>query len=653
MILLIGRKAFAANYLLTHASCGQTAMTTSKYDTSANSSVYHIRRYYCGSCGRPVKVENESHTFSSYTSAGASGHYKNKCWACGYKKSGTDLLSHTYTVTTEIGVTKYKCSDCGYYYYESGSEIIVPTSETSYYYKLTNPSQTQSMSVDIELRSPTTASTARKGTLITYTDTIPAGTTRTYIYYLAPKGTLTSYSMHPIAVFGYVDGDNTVGTLLAVAAPYVNSYTYYTTSTTYTTSAGTVYNEWTEVSGSPTITFNLSDLITSKTYIRGGAQSNATLSNMSLIATGVNRVLETYAQAYGSVKLTYTLPDTTAPELVVEPSYQDNIVAYDISAYDDVAVTSLTINNGASETITDGFYNGVHTIGSPIGMRVVASDAAGNQSIYYNAVYSITYNENGGNSTIATMYKASGLDRIITEEVPTKDNCEFLGWNTNSSGTGDTYLSGSLYTANANVTLYAMWGQAEVPTVTLKLPTGASYTQSWTNTPVIVTLTATGATNYEYSTNGTTWQSISGLSMNGNTGTVVYSNYIATIYFRTVNGSMYSEATTAYSIKIDTEAPSGTVNVTALYTSGGTKYVKDRTVTLNLTASDDHSTSANLKMAFLNEDTYNSANSSTTLTWKTYSTSTTWTSSSGGGLKRVYVIFKDEAGNQSLSLAGN
>ncbi len=102
----------------------------------------------------------------------------------------------------------------------------------------------------------------------------------------------------------------------------------------------------------------------------------------------------------------------------------------------------------------------------------------------------------------------------------------------------------------------------------------------------------------------------------------------------------------------DTIAPTGTISLgSTYYEANGYKYVKSNEVTINLTASDDISEQSNIKVALINEKDYSRTNSNSSINWLSFSPSIQWTASSGKGLKRVYVIFKDEAGNQSLYLA--
>lgn len=71
--------------------------------------------------------------------------------------------------------------------------------------------------------------------------------------------------------------------------------------------------------------------------------------------------------------------------------------------------------------------------------------------------YAVTYNANGGSGAPAGQTKVYGTTLKLSSTIPTRSGYTFVKWNTNSSGTGTNYASGANYTANAAVTLYAVW----------------------------------------------------------------------------------------------------------------------------------------------------------------------------------------------------
>ncbi len=108
----------------------------------------------------------------------------------------------------------------------------------------------------------------------------------------------------------------------------------------------------------------------------------------------------------------------------------------------------------------------------------------------------------------------------------------------------------------------------------------------------------------------------------------------------------------AYAQGADTLAPTGGIALGGTYVEANNyKYVNSNAVVINLTASDNVSEQSNIKVALINENDYNRSNPNDSISWLDFSSSIQWTASSGKGLKRVYVIFKDEAGNQSVYFA--
>lgn len=81
--------------------------------------------------------------------------------------------------------------------------------------------------------------------------------------------------------------------------------------------------------------------------------------------------------------------------------------------------------------------------------------------------YDVKYNANGGDtsSVPATQKKIQGTTLKLSTTIPTRSGCTFLGWCTDKNGVGVNYDPGSNYTANAAVTLYAIWLGVSVPTI--------------------------------------------------------------------------------------------------------------------------------------------------------------------------------------------
>lgn len=71
--------------------------------------------------------------------------------------------------------------------------------------------------------------------------------------------------------------------------------------------------------------------------------------------------------------------------------------------------------------------------------------------------YTVTYHSNGGTGAPASQTKQHGVALTLSSTKPTMTNHTFVGWGTSPSSTTVAYAAGASYTANASITLYAIW----------------------------------------------------------------------------------------------------------------------------------------------------------------------------------------------------
>ena len=79
------------------------------------------------------------------------------------------------------------------------------------------------------------------------------------------------------------------------------------------------------------------------------------------------------------------------------------------------------------------------------------------------ATYTVSYNANGGTGAPASQTKTQNVTLTLSETIPSRTGYTFMGWAT-SAGGSVAYAPAASYTANASVTLYAVW-QADTYTV--------------------------------------------------------------------------------------------------------------------------------------------------------------------------------------------
>lgn len=118
------------------------------------------------------------------------------------------------------------------------------------------------------------------------------------------------------------------------------------------------------------------------------------------------------------------------------------------------SVTLPSPANTTTQGCSGWLYNGeTYSCGSTITINSDISFTA----IWTN-IYTVSYNANGGSGAPASQTKWHDTDLPITSSKPTWSGHTFLGWSTSSARDATiNYPSGSTYSDNAAITLYAVW----------------------------------------------------------------------------------------------------------------------------------------------------------------------------------------------------
>lgn len=74
-----------------------------------------------------------------------------------------------------------------------------------------------------------------------------------------------------------------------------------------------------------------------------------------------------------------------------------------------------------------------------------------------STTYTVAYNANGGTGAPSSQTKKYGVTLKLSSTIPEREGYRFVGWATSSTATSANYQPGGNYTANASVTLYAVW----------------------------------------------------------------------------------------------------------------------------------------------------------------------------------------------------
>lgn len=81
-------------------------------------------------------------------------------------------------------------------------------------------------------------------------------------------------------------------------------------------------------------------------------------------------------------------------------------------------------------------------------------------AIWKANTFTVYFNANGGSGGPGSQVKTYGVNLTLSSVRPTRTNYNFVGWGVSSGSTSVAYNPGSTYSANASITLYAIWSWA-------------------------------------------------------------------------------------------------------------------------------------------------------------------------------------------------
>ena len=141
--------------------------------------------------------------------------------------------------------------------------------------------------------------------------------------------------------------------------------------------------------------------------------------------------------------------------------------------------------------------------------------------------YRVNYNANGGSGAPGSQTKWYGENLSLSGTRPTRTGYSFQGWGTSASGSV-AYQPGSTYSANASITLYAIW-RANTYTVSYNANSGSGAPGAQTKTyGVNLTLSSTRPTRTNYNFKG--WATSASGSVAYQPGGRYTSNASVTLY---------------------------------------------------------------------------------------------------------------------------
>ena len=185
---------------------------------------------------------------------------------------------------------------------------------------------------------------------------------------------------------------------------------------------------------------------------------------------------------------------------------------------------SISGNGSASKTVTVTFKN-FNTDNGKSATKTVSFTV----TVPAWTSYTVSYNANGGTGAPGNQTKWKDQTLTLSSTKPTRTGYSFLGWSTSASSTTATYAAGGKYTANAGVTLYAVW-KANTYTVSYNANGGTGAPGNQTKTygkTLTLSSTKPTRTNYNFkgwgtSASATTVKYSAGGSYTANAGITLY-----------------------------------------------------------------------------------------------------------------------------------
>lgn len=135
---------------------------------------------------------------------------------------------------------------------------------------------------------------------------------------------------------------------------------------------------------------------------------------------------------------------------------------------------------------TKTFKKGTSESTQYFSLKYTGVEYAGGSGTYYRSFtvpalekYTVAFNANGGNGAPGSQTKYYGTNITLSKTIPTREGYDFKKWNTKADGSGTSYAAGAVYSANAGVTLYAIW-EEQIYTISYDMNGGSGGPESQT-----------------------------------------------------------------------------------------------------------------------------------------------------------------------------
>ena len=130
-----------------------------------------------------------------------------------------------------------------------------------------------------------------------------------------------------------------------------------------------------------------------------------------------------------------------------------------VAAEEDYLKGTMPSFKGSTDKAPDDNYRYTFTGWSP---EVVVAEEDATYTAQYSATarvfYTVTFDANGGEGSMEPQRFEVGVDTALNTNAFTRENYNFIGWNTAADGSGATYADeGAILELSGDMTLYAQW----------------------------------------------------------------------------------------------------------------------------------------------------------------------------------------------------
>ena len=221
------------------------------------------------------------------------------------------------------------------------------------------------------------------------------------------------------------------------------SYTFTLATSNLPTRTGYTFSGWSTTSGGSAISGStITITTTSQTLYAVWTKNSYTVKIQCLDPeSSVSSTAAKFSVWYSDNSTVIT----NQTSLTVTKKYGDTVYIKDVTPY----YSYYTIS-GVTNMTSDGNGQYHYTLNQNSANYTMTIRTA-------RAQYTVSYNANGGTGAPPSQTKYGGVNLTLSSTRPTRDGYTFQKWNTKADGTGTNYDPSTTYTANAALTLYAVW----------------------------------------------------------------------------------------------------------------------------------------------------------------------------------------------------